>query len=219
MDIKKFKLSKKIHAEIIKNSQISDSTWIISEPGNYSLDHNIDFSANTQSAAILITANDVNLNLKGHTINYSGSAQFAVAIIIIPSLNNIKISNGIITNFTGGGLIAIACENIILSDILIDKTNNAAADNATILVSIYILLCKTTKIIRCKITNSTINTGSLSGFLFFACDDILIDNSKSSNILNKGGTAGGFHIVASNNINIKNVRYPKILRHSLIIRN
>lgn len=94
----------------------------ISTPGNYILSETIDSSAST--TVISITANDVVLDLGGHTINGGDSA--GAGITIANSAQNIVIQNGSIRATTGNGIVGgTGLRNIYIDKVALNNTGTA----------------------------------------------------------------------------------------------
>lgn len=95
------------------HSGVPSKTFVISEPGKYCLESNIDFApANPFTPAIRILSDNVTIDLSGFTFRQVNSTANIPAIVIgndagTTILNNIIIQNGTITKFTGVGIYAL----------------------------------------------------------------------------------------------------------------
>lgn len=80
-----------------------DDTYTISSGGRYALQNNVAFRPGATNC-ILIDADNVHLNLCNLIVNQANVKAGTVAIKVASNRNNVSIENGVISNFTGGGI-------------------------------------------------------------------------------------------------------------------
>lgn len=99
------------------------ASWVLSTPGSYVLGNNITFNpASGPDSIILITSNDVTLDLAGRTIEQGNTTANIDGIVINPGLSNITIKNGTIKNCSRVGFkINNGCSLLKSSDLRIDN--------------------------------------------------------------------------------------------------
>jgi len=180
----------------VKQLVITGQAIIISEPGDYILPSDFVFNAEAEdAAAISIEADDVTLNLNGHTISQTDTSfenfNLVIGVEIKPFKNNIKIFNGTIKQISGFGILfdnnsdvanLVQHNNIVLEKLVVQNIgkfteNDLVQDNAGIQIN---------------------NAQNVNIF------DYRINNIAASNI------ASGIYIISSNNINIKNAKISHV---------
>ena len=99
--------------DILPNGKV---TFTISKPGSYVLTDNVTMTANID--CIKITANNVSLDLNGHTITGMGSDSGTARGIMASACTGICIRNGTILSFGGDGIITGA--NARIMDVILE---------------------------------------------------------------------------------------------------
>ena len=158
-----------------------DAGFTISSPGKYCLVENVTHtSANT---AITIAADNVTLDLGGHTIDGENTA--TNGILINNTRENITIQNGTVTSCTSTG-------------IFIENTTRLCIANITSvdsLLGIFIDICTNVFIKNCIIKNNS------SGVIIRT-----VTNGTIKKCISQNNNAAGFYINACNNTIILNCK-------------
>lgn len=185
---------------------VSVQQAITTEGKYYLLTENIVFAGTT--TPLVITADNITIDLNGYTLSYSGSTDDVHAFDIIGK--NITLKNGSIEGFSGDAIrIQDNSRNITLDGLKISGGATTAGSRGISLEGTA-LTSDATKVLNCVIKNCTIeNCDSIEAGESYACkvaysQNIIIENCNF--FRSKGGTgfdAYGLWVVASHNIRIK----------------
>lgn len=183
-------LSNVIFGETHVIREIPPSGIIINEPGTYVFEKSLTWRPVGEGAAITIQANDVTLNMQGHTLK-SSSANFKTTGISAIFSENLQIKNGKIKNMGLSGVQSTLCANVSIKNIEVDGiyTN----DIATYVVPTGILAseCFNVSVDRCTIKNMEVLTDSCAAIQMTATIASKITNCKVRNLLNHDGACTG----------------------------
>lgn len=178
----------------------------------------------TSNPAVTINANNTVLDLDGRMIQYTGVATSGVhGIVVNAGKKNIVIKNGIIKDFPGSGIYAVATsgneiESIIIKNMLIINNQNAVTFNyveyATIVNNMFegnninsgtvyglkLQNCTSAHISRCESVNNSATSGACYGFIIDTCSNISLEQCNASS--NSGtGEVAGFYITNATHYN------------------
>lgn len=171
-------------------------TFVINSPGTYKLNNDIIYTPTAHNdAAILISSNDVLLDMQGYhisqsTITYTGLD----AIVVSPNVSAITIVNGTIQNITGRGIVVNqGCSRIVIDHLFTsscDRRGIEIAGEAANPVSIfdikninisgccrgpygdyplYIRHASNVRITDCRISQNGISSHDISGIRIENC--------------------------------------------------
>jgi hypothetical protein len=168
----------------IKDSDITTSGFVINTPGNYILIDHITYNPDsTNTAAITIASNNVNLDLNGHTIDQGNSVAGTHGVEVSTNLSNIQIRNGTIRDIQDAGIsINDGCSDLLISDVIIIAS--ATANGIDVASNCKEITIQETLIGECQTDGITIASG---------CTEILIAECMC-NENGQGGTGSGISI-------------------------
>ena len=105
--------------KIITAKDIGTTGYVINDPGYYCLGEDVNFASTSPfTPAIQVLANDVTIDLEGHTLKQvnQGAVPYVYGVIIGQNpflvespdfvLNNVTVTNGTIENFSGNGIFS-----------------------------------------------------------------------------------------------------------------
>lgn len=187
---------------------------IIDTPGNYVFPMDLNYSpANSGTAAIVITASNVILDLDDSLLTQGNSAASVSAIKISDNVSNVRIRNGHITGFTenttGAINISSGCKDIVLESLVVSNCSGTgiyvtgcrrfkmlniySGDHAGTASAVIAGLnaVSTNEIIIEDCDFSFISTNqavAAAGARFDNCSGIVVENSKASNNTNTNAT-------------------------------
>lgn len=159
------------HGIPILPQYVCTNGFLITCPGVYFLPSDITFNPSSlNQTAIVISSDDVVLDLNGHTLSQINKTSRAFGVLI-NGHKNVTIKNGTIKNFTQNGIRINANSSIIWIDSIIGYNNgNIAGGQSTGAVSGTISQ-------DIKITNSTFTQNIGAGAVFGGVTKLYVDNS------------------------------------------
>lgn len=170
--------------------EIPPNGIVINEPGIYVFKKNLTWNPNFDGAAITIQANDVTLNMQGHTLKSSSSVFKTTGILAILS-ENLKIINGEIENMGLSGVQCTLCANVSIKNVEVDGLY--VNDTADFIVPTGILAseCFNVSIDKCTVKNIHVKTASCAAIQLTATLSSKVTDCKIKNLLNKDGACTG----------------------------
>lgn len=186
--------------------KISPSGITIDKSGNYLFSNNIAWNGNNNTSAITITANNVTLDLKNHTLINTNINKTNVTIgITVIGANNITIKNGTIKNMSYKGISINTCSNPMISNIIIDTLFLENLITRFITPSgIFIQSSTNIDLQKCLIKNINVKTDSSAGIQLLNCLNGTITDCNVKNMQNQDGAIQGYSYVVCTNIVTKN---------------
>lgn len=179
-----------IHGESHVITNIPVGGIHIDSSGSYVLNSDLTWQPAADGQAILITANNVVLDLHGHSIT-SDTSTFQTIGIKAASSANVTIQNGTIANMSLGGIKCEASANIYINHIVVDGLTLENVVTYTVPVGILADLCIGVKVDECTVKNLDVRTGSLAGIQMTATLESEVTNCRVKNLLNRDGACTG----------------------------
>lgn len=175
--------------------EIPPSGITISTPGSYVLSQDINWSPSGNGQAILITAPDVTLDMRGHTIKSTTTPFYTTGIAALLS-QNLTIKNGTIENMAYRGIDCAFCSNIEIDHITVDGLNIENTVDYTVPVGILVTASSVAFVNKCKVKNIDVRTGSCAAIQMSGTFNSRIWHCDVSNLLNRDGACTGIgHIL------------------------
>jgi len=189
--------------------RIPPSGIVINESGTYVFEKNLAWNPISDGAAITIQANDVILDLQGHTLKSSITSFKTIGILAIES-ENLKIVNGKIQNMGLSGIQCNLCIGPSIRKIVVDGLN--LNDTAEFIVPTGILTtaCINVTIDRCTVKNIHVKTASSAGIQLTGTLTSKVTNCKVKNLLNKDGACSGIGHLLCVDALVKSCKLNKI---------
>src|SRR5215467_941013 len=101
----------RVRADIVDCTTISSLPFVITTPGKYCLSGDLSFNlGNVMATAISIQADDVIVDLNGHTMSSTGSRQTAFDTVL--PQQRITIRNGTLRGFASGTYLSLTASTI-----------------------------------------------------------------------------------------------------------
>jgi len=171
-------------------SEIPAGGIVISSPGTYLFKKNIKWHPSGNGQAILITANDVTLDLQDHTLK-SATTQFNTTGVLATAVSNLVIKNGTIKNMAYKGVECDGCTNLLIKNITVDGLN--LENTAVYTVPVGILASSSSNVVieKCKVKNIDVKTGSLAAIQLTATISSKVSDCHVKNLNNKDGACTG----------------------------
>lgn len=177
-------------ASAFKITEIPPGGIVIDTPGTYVFENNIKWSPSGNGQAILITADNVTLDLKNHTLE-SELTQFNTVGIVATAVNNLTIKKGTIANMALGGISCSGSKNITIKQIVVDGLNLENTAVFTVPVGILVTTSDSAVIHKCKVNNINVKTGSCAAIQLTETRNSRVSKCKITNILNRDGACTG----------------------------
>lgn len=176
-------------------SEIPPSGITINTPGKYVFEKDLTWSPTSDGQAILITAADVTLDLKGHTL-ISDLTQHSTTGIAALLSQNLVIKNGTIKNMAYRGIDCTTCSNIVIDHIIVDGLNIENTIIYTVPVGILVTASSQAHVNKCTVKNINVRTGSCAAIQMSGTFNSRIWHCDISNLLNRDGACTGIgHIL------------------------
>lgn len=201
--------SPQFSTEIHEISEIPTNGIVINSPGTYVFKNNITWSPSGDGQAILITSNDVILDLQKHKLK-SESTAFNTIGILATSAANLIIKNGTIANMALGGIQCEQCEHILIKNITVDGLSMENTATYTVPVGILATLCKAVTINKCTVKNIDVKTGSTAAIQLTETISSKVLNCRVSNLMNRDGACTGIGHLLCDTAKVKSCTLDKI---------
>jgi len=184
---------------------IASAPYTISSPGSYIVVADLTVSS-LDVTAITIAANDVTLDLNGHTIKgpgrYVGGTSYGILVDDSPRYN-ISVSNGIIREWPSGGLKADSVSNGVFSKLLCLSIGGPGLSlgNYCLVTENNVSYCSGDGIIimACSILKNNISTSNSAGITVTAGLSTIQYNTCSWNMNAGIGVSAAKNVVLNNN--------------------
>jgi len=171
-------------------NEIPPSGITINTPGTYVFGKDLKWSPTANGQAILIQANDVTLDMKGHKLTSVMTPFYTTGVVALLS-QNLTIKNGTIKNMAYRGIDITACANIAVEHITVDGLNIENTVVYTVPVGILVSASINAYVNKCKVKNIDVRTGSCAAIQMTGTYDSKIWNCHISNLLNRDGACTG----------------------------
>lgn len=165
---------------------------VITEPGTYVFRKNITWHPDPDAVAITIQANDVTLNLDGHTLKSSSISTSSKTIGISANLSeNLKILNGKIENMGLTGVQCALCANVTIRNIEVDGLSVSDVVNFVVPTGILASESFNVHVDQCTVKNINVKTASCAAIQFTLTLSSRVTGCKIKNLLNRDGACTG----------------------------
>lgn len=178
--------------------EIPTSGILINTPGTYTFRKNLTWHPEADGSAITILANDVILDMQGHSLK-SAVTNFKTIGISALASGNLQILDGKIKNMGLAGIQCTFCANVSIKKIEVDGLN--AEDIVNFVVPTGILASESYNVYidRCTVKNIDVKTAACAGIQLTATLVSKVINCKIENLLNRDGACSGIgHILCDN---------------------
>jgi len=175
-------------AQVIQN--IPSSGIVLNQPGTYVFENNITWSPTAAGAAITITANDVILDMQGHTLK-SIPTTFKTIGILGQSTTDLEIKNGQVRDMGLNGIQCNKCNNVTIKEVTVDGLNVNDTVNLTAAAGIFVTGCQNALALKCVVKNINVETASASGIQFTSSTPAKAIECQTKNLTNRDGVCSG----------------------------
>lgn len=177
---------------------------ILSKPGIYKFKNNITWNP-SNNIAIKICSNNVVLDLNDKTLTCNKTEIKTIAIYG-ENINNVKIINGVLSNFVYKGIDIntynkIKIKNITVDGLSLEKLGDPSNNTP---VGIFLNNGNMLTIKQSIVKNINVRTDSSAAFQVAQSSDIIISDCKVENYKNNDGSVQGFSTILANNTKINN---------------
>lgn len=171
-------------------SEIPTGGIVINAPGTYVFESNITWNPTSNGQAILISSNDVTLDLQGYTLE-SEITPFNTTGIVATSAANLTIKNGTIANMAFQGIKCDQCAHILIKNITVDGLNLENTATYTVPVGVLVNASTYTLIDRCTVKNIAVRTGSTAAIQLTETIFSKVSHCVVTNLINRDGACTG----------------------------
>lgn len=171
-------------------TEIPTSGIVISSPGTYVLGNNITWHPSEDGQAILITSNNVILDLQGYTLA-STTTPFNTIGIYATSVIGLTIKNGTIANMALMGIQCEASAYILIKHITIDGMTMKNTATYTVPVGILVKTSANVEVDKCKVKNMDVRTGSMAAIQMTETLVSKISDCHVEDLINRDGACTG----------------------------
>lgn len=192
-------------SEEIVITEIPPGGITINTPGTYVFGNDITWTPLGNGQAILITANDVTLDMKHHTLLSTTTSFYTTGIAALLSAN-LTIKHGTIENMGYRGIDCTACANIVIEHITVDGLNLDNTVVYSVPVGILATACDNVFVNRCKVKNINVKSGSCAAIQMSETLHSKIWNCKISNLLNRDGACTGIGHILCDDAQVKSCK-------------
>lgn len=182
-------------------TEIPSSGLVINSPGNYVFGENIKWEATGDGQAILITANNVILDLNNHSLK-SKKTNFNTIGILAISVSNIIIKNGSIENFAFHGIKCENSANIYIKNITVNGLNKDNIATFTVPVGILVSTSSNAFVSQCTVKNLDVRTASLAAIQMTSTSPSVISDCCVLDLINRDGACSGIGHLACDNAKV-----------------
>lgn len=194
-------------AQVIHN--IPPGGVVLNHPGTYVFGNDITWKPNSAVAAITITANNVTLDMKDHTLK-SITTSFKTIGILAQTSSNLHIINGTIRGMGIAGIQCNQCANVSIKKITIDGLNVSDTVNLTTATGIFANTCTNVTVEKCTVKNMNVKTASAAGIQFTSTSPSQAVECHIKNLLNRDGVCSGIGHTLCKDIIIKSCKIDTI---------
>ena len=196
--------------QIVTNTIITDippNGIVISSPGIYTFNNNINWISNQNAVAITILSSNVILDFNGYTLNCINNQSGTIGVTSILT-QNVVIKNGQIKGTGLFGIMSILVTNFNVKNMKISNIGNP--DKNSISAGILLFFNYKSNLDKIKIYNIHGNNLNVSGILVF--DSLVIDITRCclKNLFNNAGICSGLGFTDTRYINMKNIKIYKL---------
>jgi len=179
--------------------EIPPSGLFITQPGTYVFKKSLTWSPVAEGSAITVEANNVTIDMRGHSLK-STTTNFKTTGISAVLSENFRLTDGKIKNMGLAGVQCTFCANVAITKIEVDGLN--AEDTVTFTVPTGILTseCLGVLIDDCLVKNMDVRTASAAGIQCTATFASKVTNCCVKDLLNRDGACSGIGHVASSDI-------------------
>lgn len=171
-------------------TEIPTNGIVINTPGTYVFENNITWNPSGDGQAILISSDDVILDLQNYTLESEITA-FNTTGILAASVKNLIIKNGTVANMALGGIHCEACAHILIKNMIIDGLNLENTAVYTVPVGILVNTSSTISIYKCTVKNINVKTGSTAAIQLTETISSKVSNCHVTNLINRDGACTG----------------------------
>lgn len=189
--------------------EIPASGVLINQPGTYYFKKNLTWHPEADGAAITIQANDVILDLRGHTLK-SATTNFKTTGISALFSQNVTIRDGKVKNMGLAGVQSTFCANVSIKKIKVDGLNVEDTVNFIVPTGILASECVNVNIDKCSVKNIDVRTASSAAIQLTATLTSKVTRCKIKNLLNRDGACSGIGHIACDNVLIESCSMDKI---------
>lgn len=169
---------------------------LLSEPGVYTMTNDLEWTPSTpNTAAIVIAANNVTLNMNGHTLRKANGAADCVGVFIgnrTQQLANIRVANATIAGFDTHGVCAVGVDGMELQRVRV--TDLRGNDTALTFVNIMVVACTDVTVSNCTVADTRVRGNAYSGMQFRFCAGVIVTGVSISTLHNVSGGCSGLTV-------------------------
>lgn len=194
-----FTLNNEIHA-FHRPSHSSSATTVITEiqtggyhidiPGTYVFGNNITWHPSGDGQAIIITANDVILDMQNYTLE-SDITQYKTIGILATQAANLIIKNGTVAHMAFKGIECEQCVDILIKNMTIDGLNIENIVDYIVPVGILVDKSITAVISNCTVKNIDVKTGSTAAIQLTDTISSKVLHCLVTHLINRDGACTG----------------------------
>lgn len=184
-------------------TSIQPSGMTINTPGIYVFGNDITWSPVGDGQAILITADNVILDLQNHALT-SVTTNYETKGIVIALSSNVIIKNGTVSNMAIGGIECEACLGVVIVNMNVDGLNLNNIVDYRVPTGILASTSGNVSVIGCTVRNFDVTTGSSAGIQMTGTILSRISHCAVLNLLNRDGACTGIGSLLCDIVDVSN---------------
>ena len=171
-------------------SRIPAGGLTIDQPGNYVFTNDIKWYPSGDGQAILVTANDVTIDMR-HFKLINRRSGYSTIGIVAQGVENFTLAHGTIKNMNLGGIKCDSCLNVEIAHMVVDGLSLDNTATYTVPVGILVSSSLNATVHKCKVENIDVKTGSTAAIQMSSTLGSVISDCHVKNLMNRDGACTG----------------------------